>query len=111
AFATVWAIAAPGGIRHRIVGLVVALVGVLVASGWWVLVMELLPASGRPFVGGSTNNTALDLVFGYDGLGRIFGGSGGPAGGGGGGGGSGFSGTAGLLRLFNAQLGGQIGWL
>jgi 4-amino-4-deoxy-L-arabinose transferase-like glycosyltransferase len=109
AFATVWTIAAPGGIRRRVVGLVVALMGVLIASGWWVLVMELLPVSARPFVGGSTNNTALDLVFGYDGLGRIFGGSGGPPGGGGGGGG--FSGAPGLLRLFNTQLGGQIGWL
>ncbi len=36
------------------------------------------------------------------------GGGAGPAGGGGGGG---FSGAAGLLRLFNAQLGGQVSWL
>jgi 4-amino-4-deoxy-L-arabinose transferase-like glycosyltransferase len=91
------------------VGLLVALTGVLVASGWWVIAMELLPASARPFVGGSTNNSALDLILGYDGLGRIFGGSGaGPGGGGGAGGG--FSGTPGLLRLFNPELGGQIAW-
>jgi 4-amino-4-deoxy-L-arabinose transferase-like glycosyltransferase len=109
AFAIVWAIAAPGGIRRRAAGLGLALVGVLVASGWWVLVMELLPATARPFIGGSTNNTALDLVLGYDGLGRIFGGSGaGPGGGAGGGGG--FSGTPGILRLFNDQLGGQAAW-
>ena len=109
AFAVVWAVAAPGGVRHRIVGLAVALAGVLVASGWWILVMELLPSAARPFVGGSTNGSALDLVLGYDGLGRIFGGSGGPAGGGAGGGG-GFSGTPGLFRLFNAQFGGQVAW-
>jgi 4-amino-4-deoxy-L-arabinose transferase-like glycosyltransferase len=108
AFAIVWAVAAPGGVRRRAVGLAVALAGVLVASGWWVLIMELLPASARPFVGGSTNNSALDLILGYDGLGRIFGGSGGGPGGGGGGGG--FSGTPGLFRLFNAQLGGQVAW-
>ena len=109
AFALVWAIAAPGGLRRRVVGLLVALTGVLVASGWWVIAMELLPASARPFVGGSTNNSALDLILGYDGLGRIFGGSGaGPGGGGGAGGG--FSGTPGLLRLFNPELGGQIAW-
>ena len=108
AFAIVWAVAAPGGIRRRAVGLAVALAGVLVASGWWVLIMELLPVSARPFVGGSTNNSALDLILGYDGLGRIFGGSGGGPGGGGGGGG--FSGTPGLFRLFNAQLGGQVAW-
>ena len=109
AFAIVWAVAAPGGVRRRAVGLAVALAGVLVASGWWVLIMELLPVSARPFVGGSTNNSALDLILGYDGLGRIFGGSGGGPGGGGGGGG-GFSGTPGLFRLFNAQLGGQVAW-
>jgi len=108
AFAAVWAIAAPGGIRRRIVGLALALGSVLVASGWWVLVMELLPTSVRPFIGGSTNNSALDLILGYDGLGRIFGGSGGGPGAGGGGGG--FSGTPGLFRLFNPELGGQIAW-
>ncbi|HEY2888256.1 MAG TPA: glycosyltransferase family 39 protein [Candidatus Limnocylindrales bacterium] len=107
AFAAVWAIAAPGGARHRLVGLGVAFVATIVASGWWILVMELLPASARPFVGGSTNGTALDLVLGYDGLGRLFGGSAGPGAGGGGGG---FSGSPGLFRLFNAQLGGQAAW-
>lgn len=118
AFAVVWTIAAPGGIRRRIVGLVVALATLIIASGWWILVMELLPASARPFVGGSTDGSALDLVLGYDGLGRIFGGSGNPGGGigiaggagGAGGPGGGFSGTPGLLRLFNSQLGGQGAW-
>ena len=108
-FGLVWAIAAPLGVRRRAVGLAVALATVLIASGWWVVVMELLPAGARPFVGGSTNNSALDLILGYDGLGRIFGGSGGGPGGGGGPG-AGFSGTPGLFRLFNAQLGGQIAW-
>ena len=46
---------------------------VLVTSGWWVLAVELIPAAARPFIGGSTTNSALELVFGYDGLGRIFG--------------------------------------
>ncbi len=52
----------------------------------------------------SPNNSALDLILGYDGLGRIFGGSGG------GGGGGGFSGAPGLFRLFDPELGGQIAW-
>ncbi len=114
-FALVYAIAAPGTIRRRIAGLVVAAVSVIVASAWWVAAMEVIPAASRAYVGGSTNNSALDLVFGYDGLGRIFGGSGGGAGGGGapgggGLGGGGFSGTPGILRLFNSQLGSQIAW-
>jgi 4-amino-4-deoxy-L-arabinose transferase-like glycosyltransferase len=114
AFAITYAIAAPVNVRRRIVGLVVAATAVVLSSGWWVLAVELLPAAARPYIGGSTTNSALQLLLGYDGLGRIFGsgGAGGPGGGGpGGGGGGGFSGATGLLRLFNPQLGGQVGWL
>ncbi len=113
AFAIVWAVAAPGSMLQRGRGLLVAFATTVLASGWWVAVMELLPASARPFVGGSTNGTALDLVLGYDGLGRIFGGAGGAPGGGGPGGAGGFggfSGDPGLLRLFNDQLAGQVAW-
>jgi 4-amino-4-deoxy-L-arabinose transferase-like glycosyltransferase len=108
AFAITYLVAAPGSLRRRLGALMVALLAVIAGSGWWVLVVELLPAAARPFIGGSTNNSALDLVLGYDGLARIFGFGGGP---GGGGGGVNFSGTAGLLRLFNNELGGQIAWL
>ena len=107
-FAAVYAITAPGSIRRRIAGLVVAAASVTVASAWWVAAMEIIPAASRAYVGGSSGNSALDLVLGYDGLGRIFGGGGNNAGGGQGGGG--FSGTPGILRLFNDQLGGQIAW-
>ena len=109
AFALTWLVAAPGTVGRRMVGLAVAFVAVVAASGWWVVVMELIPAANRAYIGGSTNNSVLQLLLGYDGLGRIFGqGGGGPAGGGGGGG---FSGTPGWLRLFNSQLGGQVAWL
>ena len=113
AFAITYLVAAPVSWRRRIGGLIVSALTVLVSSGWWVLVVELIPAADRPYIGGSTTNSALELVFGYDGLARIFGflGGGGAASGGGGGGGGGFSGAAGLLRLFNDQLGGQIAWL
>ncbi|MGZ8502352.1 MAG: glycosyltransferase family 39 protein, partial [Candidatus Limnocylindrales bacterium] len=108
AFALTYAIAAPGGIRRRLAGLIVAAVTVLVTSFWWVVVVDLIPTGIRPYIGGSTTDSALQLVLGYDGLGRIFGSGGGPGGGAGGGG---FSGTAGILRLFNAEFGGQISWL
>jgi 4-amino-4-deoxy-L-arabinose transferase-like glycosyltransferase len=115
AFAITYAIAAPGSLRRRLIGLAVAVTAVILSSGWWVLAVELLPASARPYIGGSTTNSALQLLLGYDGLGRIFGsggaGGGAGAGPGGGGGGGGFSGATGLLRLFNAQLGGQVSWL
>ena len=109
AFAITYLVAAAGDLRRRLVGLGVAALAVLVSSAWWVLPVELLPATARPFIGGSTDGSVLDLIFGYDGLGRIFGLFGG-AGPGGGGGGGGFGGEAGLLRLFNAQFGGQVSW-
>ena len=107
-FALVFGFAADTTLRRRLIGLVVAFATVLAASGWWVAIEELLPAGSKPFIGGSTTGSALDLIFGYDGLGRIFGASG-PGGGGLGAGG--FSGDVGLLRLFNDQLFGEIAWL
>ncbi|MFR9731336.1 ArnT family glycosyltransferase [Saccharopolyspora sp. MS10] len=87
---------------------------VLVASFWWVAVTMLWPAP-KPYIGGSEDGSAWDLVFGYNGFGRIFGGEGngggGGSGGGGPGGGGGFSGESGLLRFANEQLAGQISWL
>lgn len=82
-FALTWLVAGPGGIRRRLVGLAVAGLATVAASAWWVAIVELIPAGSRPYIGGSTNNSVLDLVFGYDGLGRIFG-QGGPGGGPGG---------------------------
>jgi 4-amino-4-deoxy-L-arabinose transferase-like glycosyltransferase len=113
-FALTFLIAAPGSLRRRLVGLAAAAVTVLVTSGWWVAIVQLIPVVDRPFIGGSTSNSVLDLIFGYDGLARVFGGLlGGAVGGGAAGnaGGGGFSGVPGLLRLFNAELGGQIAWL
>jgi 4-amino-4-deoxy-L-arabinose transferase-like glycosyltransferase len=112
-FALVFGFSANTTLRRRLMGLIVALATVLVTSGWWVAVVEMLPAGSKPFIGGSTTGSALDLIFGYDGLGRIFGSSG-PGGGGFGGGGfggGGFSGDVGLFRLFNDQLFGEIAWL
>ena len=78
------------------------------SAGWWVAIVALWPASSRPFIDGSPDNSILNLITGYNGLGRIFGSSG-P--GGGGGGGANFSGATGPLRLFNELMGGQASWL
>jgi 4-amino-4-deoxy-L-arabinose transferase-like glycosyltransferase len=101
----------PASLQRRLVQLCAAGAVLLVSSGWWMTIVDLIPASSRPYIGGSTDNSVLNLVLGYNGLGRIFGESG-PAGGGpGSGGGAGFGGQAGLLRLFNSENGGQISWL
>lgn len=95
-------------LKQRLAHLVVGLVGVVVGAGWLVALVSLWPASARPYIGGSTNNSLWELALGYNGLGRILGGAGN---GGGGGGGGGFGGTAGLLRMFNSQFAGEISWL
>ena len=107
AFALVWMLAAPGALGRRALGLLAGAGALVVASGWWVAAVELTPASARPYVGGSDDNSVLGLIFGYNGLDRLSGGGGGP----GGGGGANFSGDPGIGRLFNAQMGGQIAWL
>jgi 4-amino-4-deoxy-L-arabinose transferase-like glycosyltransferase len=43
----------------------------LVVSGSWMLVVDAWPASDRPYIGGSTNNTVLDLALGYNGFSRV----------------------------------------
>ncbi|MCL6671369.1 ArnT family glycosyltransferase, partial [Streptomyces panaciradicis] len=92
----------------RTVNLLLAALVLAVSSFWWAIAVSLVPAADRPYIGGSTDGSAWDLIMGYDGLGRVFGGEGN---GGGGGGGGGFSGSAGLGRMFNDILGGQISWL
>ncbi|MEV0613499.1 glycosyltransferase family 39 protein [Nonomuraea sp. NPDC050404] len=76
--------------RRRIGDLAAAGGVLLVSSLWWVALVDLWPGD-KPYIGGSTDGTALDLVLGYNGLGRIFGGGfgGGPGGGGPGGDGPG----------------------
>jgi 4-amino-4-deoxy-L-arabinose transferase-like glycosyltransferase len=101
-----------------------ALLGVvtLAVSLAWVVAVDLTPANARPYIGSSGTNSALSLVLGYNGLGRLTtalpqgirdalsflpgnidlevvpGNSPG-------------IGDPGLLRLFNSGIGGQASWL
>ena len=109
-FAAVYLLAAPVSMWRRILQLLAAGAAVLVSAGWWVAVVTLWPAADRPYIGGSTNNSELNLIFGYNGLGRLTGSETGSVGGGGGGGTSAW-GPTGLLRMFNSTFGNQASWL
>ena len=115
AFALVYLIAAPAGIGKRIRDLLIAGAALVVSGGWLVLLVSLWPASSRPYIAGSTNNSLWQLAIGYNGLGRILGGEGNAGGGGGpGGGGGGFSpfgGSPGITRMFGDSFGLEISWL
>jgi 4-amino-4-deoxy-L-arabinose transferase-like glycosyltransferase len=94
----------------RIGHLLLAAIPLAVVSGAWIAAVQLTPAADRPYVGSTSDNSALSLALGYNGLGRVFGQTGGTSFGGGGGGGA-FSGSPGFFRLINDALGDQGGWL
>jgi 4-amino-4-deoxy-L-arabinose transferase-like glycosyltransferase len=99
-----------GGVALAVVGLA------------WPMLMWLTPASSRPWISGTSDNSIWSLILNYNGVGRLDGQAGGPGGtaggvggaglgGGGGGMGSVFGGDTGITRLVDASLGGQAGWL
>ncbi|RKE18482.1 glycosyltransferase family 39 protein [Streptomyces sp. TLI_171] len=113
-FALVYLVCAPTVLRRRLLQLLYGAVAMVVAGGWWVAIVELMPASARPYIGGSQDNSFLSLTFGYNGFGRITGDETGSVGGGGGRGGNtggGMWGSTGITRLFDGDIGGQIAWL
>jgi 4-amino-4-deoxy-L-arabinose transferase-like glycosyltransferase len=92
--------------------LLVAGLSSLLLSLVWIISVTLTPASARPYIGGSNTNSAWEMVFGYNGLGRFSDLTSGtsvattvrgftPP----------FSGEPSLFRLLNSQLLPQIGWL
>jgi 4-amino-4-deoxy-L-arabinose transferase-like glycosyltransferase len=113
AFALVYLVAGPPRLGRRLWQLLAGGAALLVAAGWWVAIVQFTPAADRPYVGGSTNDSILQLALGYNGLGRLDGNETGSVGfnGGATGGGSAFGGSAGLSRLFAGDMGGQISWL
>ncbi|MGW5651846.1 glycosyltransferase family 39 protein [Streptomyces humi] len=109
--AIVYAVCAPVSVKKRFGQLAIATGALIVSGGWWVAIVELWPASSRPYIGGSQDNSFLSLTFGYNGFGRLSGDETGSVGGGGGGGGTGQWGETGWDRMFNSEIGGQISWL
>jgi 4-amino-4-deoxy-L-arabinose transferase-like glycosyltransferase len=76
--ALAYLVCAPGSIPRRIGQLAAAGLAMLAVSFAWIAFVELTPASQRPYVGSSTNNTELGLTFEYNGFGRVGGQAGGP---------------------------------
>ena len=114
AFIAVYLWAGQPRLRVRLLQLLAAAGAVVAAAGWWVAIVALWPASSRPYIGSTSDNSIVSLITGYNGLGRLFGNTAGNGGGNGGPGGSGnvgFGGSPGWLRVFGTALGGQVSWL
>jgi 4-amino-4-deoxy-L-arabinose transferase-like glycosyltransferase len=140
ALAVGYLVAAPTPLRRRLAHLGAAAAVMLAVSVSWIALYTFTPAADRPYVDGSTNNSAIAMVFGYNGVERFgisfpgavtsgpgvtsatVGGStpggsapggstpGGSNPGGSGPGGSGGFGT-GWTKLLGSEYGTQIGWL
>jgi 4-amino-4-deoxy-L-arabinose transferase-like glycosyltransferase len=118
-FAAVYFLAAPVSIKRRLLQLLASGTAMFAAAAWWVAIVTLWPASSRPYIGGSQDNSILNLIFGYNGLGRITGNERGSVvggqvfgtGAGGGGAGGSMWGPTGITRLFGSEMGTQISWL
>ncbi len=114
-------VAAPIGMWQRVWKLMVGAAAMIASAGWYIALVELWPADSRPYIGGSTSNSLLQLALGYNGIDRIAGGGfprGGPPGGGPGGsgapGGAGnvlFGGEPGIGRMFGQSMGTEVSWL
>ncbi len=99
-------VASPVSIGRRLRQAAIAAIAVILSSGWYIALVELWPADARPFIGGSQTNSIIELLFGYNGFGRITGNEVGRVGGGGP-----FSDGAGLWRLFDGEVATEISWL
>ena len=98
-------------LKNKIRDLLVAGFLSLGASSLWLLIAQFTSASKRPYFGGTNNNSALEMVFGYNGFGRftnrvqestdMISRTFTPP----------FGGDPGIFRFFNTYLLGQISWL
>lgn len=72
-------------LRRKLLNLALTTVVLVAVSFSWAAVVDLTPASQRPYVGSSGSNSVMSLIFGYNGVERLtgMGFGGGPGGGGG----------------------------
>ena len=114
-------LAGPGGLWRRFRDVVLAGAAFVLVAGSWIALVDLTPSSSRPYIGDTTNNTAMNLVFGAHGFGVLSGNESFGGGAGQGFGGSalsatlahlpGLGGAPGIGRMFNAGIGDQVMWL
>jgi 4-amino-4-deoxy-L-arabinose transferase-like glycosyltransferase len=71
--AVAWLVCARVPLRRRVAMLAGATAVLAVVSLVWIVAVQLVPASERPYVGGTNDNSELTLSFGHNGLGRVLG--------------------------------------
>jgi len=71
ALAVTYLIAAPAGLGRRFAQLAAGGAVLFAVSLSWIALYAVTPADHRPYVDGSTNNSAVAMVFGYNGFSRF----------------------------------------
>lgn len=102
ALALAYLVAAPRPRWTRVWHTLVAGLVSIAASLWWIVLVTVTPAAERPWVGGTADNSAWSMVFGYNGFGRVTGAQGTFI--------ANFAGDAGLSRLVGSQVGADVAW-
>jgi 4-amino-4-deoxy-L-arabinose transferase-like glycosyltransferase len=136
ALGLVYLLSAPGRGRRRLAHVGIAAVVMVAVSASWIVAVSLTPANDRPYVDGTTNNSAVSMAVGYNFLSRFSAvglsaadtgsvsatpsGPGGPSGQAGGPEGSGMGaqaadsfggGETGWGKMLGSSLASQTGWL
>lgn len=102
-FAAAYLSAGPSRLRRRLADLLAAVVALILCGGWYLLLVQLWPASARPYIGGSQHDSIIELALGYNGLGRLTGDEPGGLGN--------LNFDVGWGRMLGAGMGLDIGWL
>lgn len=102
-FAAAYLVAGHRPLKRRIGDLLIAAAAVVVAGGWYLALVEVWPASSRPYIGGSQHNSIIELTLGYNGFGRLTGRETGGLGN--------LNHDVGWDRLFGMGMGLDIAWL
>ncbi|MDX3001746.1 glycosyltransferase family 39 protein [Kribbella solani] len=102
ALALAYLLAGRKSVRVRVRDTALAGIAMVVGGGWWIAIVELMPASARPYIDGSRTNSIVELALGYNGLSRLSGSAArsGPS-----------AEVTGLQRLLDPEYAGQILWL
>lgn len=88
---------------RRILDVLALLAAMVVSAGWYLALVEVWPQGARPYIGGSQNNSIIELALGYNGIGRLTGEETGGLGN--------LNFDVGWGRLFDHGMGADIAWL
>ncbi|MEJ2554803.1 MAG: glycosyltransferase family 39 protein, partial [Anaerolineae bacterium] len=73
AFYALYLLGAKAGLGRKLANLALASLLLLIVSLSWAVIVDLIPADRRPYVGSSGNNSVLNFMLGYNGVERLTG--------------------------------------